>query len=389
MAEYWVGPSIRRRPVERWTRGGPPVPRVGSARRAPRRLSARRARAFVRLADAKLHDVTFLARYGAHLVVLALTVAIAALSGVDLRLASNPISAPTSATAADQVVWQRSAAHPTALDWRAAPLTYIAERPALPRTDSIRYTVAEGDTPTMIAQRFGLQPATIIWANPELEKNPDLLSLGQELTIPAVDGVWYTVKAGDTVEKLAETFKVDAAAIVGYAPNRLVPGQGLVVGQQIMVPNGQKPFVAPAPLPVQQPTRSQARARVDPSTFTGASGTFRWPLAGRITQQPWKAHMALDIAAPLGTPVIASDAGVVVYAGWDNTGYGYTVVIDHGNGFRTRYAHFSWYYPDYGAKVQAGEVIGKVGSTGHSSGPHLHFEILKWGARQNPYNYLP
>lgn len=379
MAEYWVGPSIRRRPVGRWT------PRTGLARRAPRRLSARRVRAFIRLADAKLHDVTFLARYGAHLAVLALTVAVAALSAVDLQWTSRPTPVPTDA-GTDRVLWQRSAIRPTGLDWRAAPLTYIAERPALPRTEPINYTVAEGDTPTLIAQRFGLQPATIIWANPELEKNPDLLSLGQQLVIPAVDGVWYTVKAGDTIEKIAQTFKVEPAAIVNYAPNKLVPDQALVVGQQIMVPNGQKPFVAPAPLPVQQP---RTRTRVDASSFTGASGAFRWPLGGRITQQPWKGHMALDIAAPLGTPVIASDAGVVVYAGWDNTGYGYTVVIDHGNGFRTRYAHFSWYYPDYGDTVEAGEVIGKVGSTGYSSGPHLHFEILKWGVRQNPYNYLP
>lgn len=386
MAEYWVGPSIRRRPIERWTTGGGSIPQVGTTRRTPRRLSARRARAFVRLADAKLHDVTFLARYGAHLAVLVLTVAIAILSGIDLGWTASQRAAPAK-EATDGVVWQRSVARSTAFDWRAAPLTYIAERPAVPRTEPIKYTVAEGDTPTLIAQRFGLQPATIIWANSELEKNPDLLSLGQELVIPAVDGVWHTVKAGDTIEKLAETFKVDAAAIVGYAPNMLATGQALVVGQQVMVPNGQKPFVAPAPLPVQQPTK--ARPRVDASTFSGAKGAFRWPLAGRITQQPWKAHMALDIAAPMGTPVIASDAGVVVYAGWDNTGYGYTVVIDHGNGFRTRYAHFSWYYPDYGVTVEAGEVIGKVGSTGYSSGPHLHFEILKWGARQNPYNYLP
>ncbi len=99
--------------------------------------------------------------------------------------------------------------------------------------------------------------------------------------------------------------------------------------------------------------------------------------------------MALDIANRLGTPVVASDGGRVVFAGWDNTGYGYSVVIDHGNGYRTRYAHFSYYYVNYGDYVNQGAVIGKVGSTGRSTGPHLHFEVLKNGWRVNPWNYLP
>lgn len=396
MAEYWVGPSVRRRPVKRWTSSGEPIPRVGPARRTPRPLNLRRAKAVLRLAAARLRDITFLARYGAHFVVLALVLLATVVTEVDLRSALGQPAPATAPSTSPDVAWQARPASPAALHWRAVPLTHVTERPAVARTEPIKYVVAEGDTPTLIAQRFGLQPATIVWANPELEENSALLSLGQELTIPPVDGVLYTVKAGDTIEKLAETFKVDSAAIINYEPNKLSPGQPLVVGQQIMVPNGQKPFVAPAPLPVQQPTTttsssSSARqqASVQPDQFSGASGNFQWPLAGRITQQPWNAHMALDIAAPMGTPVVASDSGVVVFAGWDNTGYGYSVVIDHGNGFKTRYAHFSWYYPSYGDTVQKNEVIGKVGSTGRSSGPHLHFEILKWGVRQNPYNYLP
>lgn len=99
--------------------------------------------------------------------------------------------------------------------------------------------------------------------------------------------------------------------------------------------------------------------------------------------------MALDIANRTGTPVIASDGGKVVFSGWDNTGYGYAVVIDHGNGYRTRYAHFSYIYVSYGNYVNQGVVIGKVGSTGNSTGPHLHFEVIKNGYRVNPWNYLP
>ncbi|HYN89447.1 MAG TPA: peptidoglycan DD-metalloendopeptidase family protein [Ardenticatenaceae bacterium] len=425
MAEYWVGPSIRRRPVERWQGRGQSVPRVGPARSTPRRLSLRRAKAFIRLVDAKLHDVTVLGRYGAHLAVLALTFAIVVVGRTGPRLPLEPEQAPASALAPGEVTWQASVADPTVLDWRAAPLTYIAQRPAVARTEPLKYTVAEGDNPTLIAQRFGLQPATLIWANPLLEENPDLLSLGQELIIPPVDGVWYTVEPGDTIEKMAERFKVDVATIVGYAPNHLQPGQTLIIGQQVMVPSGQKPYVAPPPPPTPppapliarapaapapalppapaaaaparaaapaQPAAQPARAAPAASTNTntgGPTGRFRWPLVGRITQNPSSYHMALDIAAPLGTPVRASDGGTVVYAGWDNTGYGYTIVIDHGNGYRTRYAHFSWYYPSHGDRVAANELIGKVGSTGRSTGPHLHFEVLRWGSRQNPYNYLP
>lgn len=373
-------------------------------------LPFRRLKALVRLADAKLHDPALLTRYGAHLAVLALTVSVATVNHWDLnRLLPQPV--PTPSTPQRAFVWQgQPAAMETSFNWRAVPLTVIAQRPAVARSAPVQYAVGSGDTLTSIAQRFSLQPSTIIWANAELEKNTDLLALGQELTIPPIDGVWYMPQAGDTLETLAATFQVDLNTILNYIPNHLSPGQALASGQPIMVPNGQKPYIPPPPPPMvpqvavvqpkpapkpavpakpRVPVAPKAPAPAVASTFKGATGAFRWPVSGKITTQPSSWHMALDIANTRGTPVVAADAGIVVFAGWDTTGYGYSVVLDHGNGYRSRYAHFDSYYVRYGDAVKSGQVIGKLGSTGHSSGPHLHFEILLGNSRKNPYNFLP
>ncbi|HVN67737.1 MAG TPA: peptidoglycan DD-metalloendopeptidase family protein, partial [Candidatus Sulfotelmatobacter sp.] len=126
------------------------------------------------------------------------------------------------------------------------------------------------------------------------------------------------------------------------------------------------------------------------------SGTFIWPLIGRITS-PYGAyrrnlrghfHTGIDIAAPYGTPIMAADAGTVIFAGWWD-GYGKAIVIDHGHGLATVYGHMSRLYPSAGATVAKGQTIGLEGSTGYSTGPHLHFEVRKNGVVQNPNRYLP
>jgi murein DD-endopeptidase MepM/ murein hydrolase activator NlpD len=114
-----------------------------------------------------------------------------------------------------------------------------------------------------------------------------------------------------------------------------------------------------------------------------------WPTVGRVTQGVSGWHTALDIANSTGTAISAADGGCIVYSGWDNTGYGYTILIDHGK-LRTRYAHMSRLYYSYGDCVNRGTVIGAMGSTGNSTGPHLHFEVIIEGyGRVNPYGYLP
>lgn len=264
---------------------------------------------------------------------------------------------------------------------QVSPWTTVPERPAVARTQPVIYIVQPGDNPSLIAARFGLKTESVIWANPGLERHPDLLNVGEELIIPPVDGVLHTVQKGDTLESIAKKYKVSVEAIIGYAPNNLTPDSELVPGQKIMVPGGQKPYVAPVVRP--------AATWVKAGPFSGATGSFMWPVSGVITQGPHQYHMGLDIANAIGTPVVAADAGVVVFAGWDNSGYGYSIVVDHGNGFMTRYAHLSAFFVKAGDQVKKGEMIGKVGSTGRSTGSHLHFEIIYQGIRRNPYNYLP
>jgi len=264
-----------------------------------------------------------------------------------------------------------------ALVREAVPITLIPERP---RIDIITHTVQSGDTLYGIAQKYKLNVETIMFAN-GLENNPDLLRLGQQLIILPVDGIYHTVKKGDTLDKIAKGYKVTAAAIVNYSWNKLDPrNPAIAVGQKLIVPGGQKD------LPVKQ---AQVYTGPVPAGAKRGTGRFIWPTQGYVTQGFKRYHPALDIARAIGTPVLAADTGYVVVAGWSNEGYGNYIVIDHGNGFQTLYGHLSKIFVKIGDTVGRGAVIGNMGSTGNSTGPHLHFEIRKNGVQLNPISYLP
>jgi len=260
----------------------------------------------------------------------------------------------------------------------AVPHTIIPDRTKI---EIKTYVVEFGDTISDIALRFGLAPETIMWSNPALGDNPDLLRVGQELFILPVDGVYHQVGGDDTIEGIASTYKVDPQAIINYELNELDP-ENLIIqpGQWLVVPGGTKPYV---------PRTVTAYSGEVPEGATQGSGVFGWPTSGTITQGYWGAHPGLDIAGWLGAPIAAADSGHVIAAGWDDTGYGYFVVVDHGNGFQTLYAHLQAYYVDAGVDVGKGETIGEMGSTGNSTGPHLHFEIRQGTIQRNPYGFLP
>jgi murein DD-endopeptidase MepM/ murein hydrolase activator NlpD len=269
------------------------------------------------------------------------------------------------------------------LVYAPVPHTTIPDRHA---NEIITYTVRPNDTVWGIAQAFGIEVETIMWANPEVESEPDLLSVGQVLTILPVNGVYYTVKAGDTVDKLAKTYKTTKEKIVGLALNGLADPYTLVAGQKVVLPDGQKPLPKPkAPLDFGKMTF----VGTPPKGAAKGTGKFMWPTRGYWSRGVSRYHKGVDIANSIGTPIYAADAGYVMLAGRDTAGYGLQVVINHGNGFHSRYAHLSKILVKAGQSVKRGEKIALMGNTGRSTGPHLHFEVIKNGVIVNPLSYLP
>lgn len=252
-----------------------------------------------------------------------------------------------------------------------------------PRGEIVQYKVEEGDTISGIAKKFGVSIDTLRWAN-------NLTSItaikpGQIIKVPPVTGVIHKVKKGDTVTSIAKYYNTDAQGIVDFPFNTFLNDEtfALSVGQSVIVPEGVMPKV-------QQWSPSSYIARKTPNAGTVvASGIFVWPTSGTITQRYSWYHRALDIANKTGTPILAADAGTIIVAGWpDNSGYGNRVIIDHGNGFITVYGHLSSFSVSGGQTVARGDLIGLMGSTGRSTGPHLHFEIRASGVFQDPLAYL-
>lgn len=248
-----------------------------------------------------------------------------------------------------------------------------------PRRDVENYEVKGGDTLSSIAKRYGIDVQTIAYLNNISEKK--ILQPGDVIKIPPVSGIVVTVKSGDTVQSLAKKYGLPSAQpVVDWPYNTFVNDEtfSLAVGQQLVIPGGKPPEEAPvAPRVVRTPT-----------LFSGGTGQFTWPTGGIITQNFSWYHRGIDIAASLGTPIIVADSGRVVSVLYQNYGYGYHLVVDHGNGFKTLYAHLSRIDVNEGDNVSRGQIIGLMGSTGRSTGSHLHLEIFQGGAAVNPLGFL-
>ncbi len=259
--------------------------------------------------------------------------------------------------------------------------TQIAQKP---RDSIITYTVQKGDTLSSIAKTFGISEDTIRWAN---DLTSDSLSVGDQLKILPVTGVAYKVQSGDTIYSIAKKYKTDPQGIVDFPFNTFADPETftLVVGEILYVPNGK--IVA---------TPEASGGPSGASTYSGpipvASGGWFFPLpGGKISQYASWYHMALDITSPIGTPIYAAHSGTVSYVSvgtWD-WGFGNNVWIDDGDGYMTHYAHMSVVPVHVGEQMVGGQsIVGYVGVTGHTTGPHCHFEIKRNGVLVDPIPYI-
>ena len=261
------------------------------------------------------------------------------------------------------------------------PLTQVSDKP---RADILDYTVENGDTLASIAKKFGVDTDSIKWLNKEL--NEKKLKLGSILKIPPVTGVVHTVKSGETIYSIAKKYNVSAQAVVDFPFNEFTNDEtfAIAIGQKLIVPDGEMPDE-----PILSPRSNLAGLLTPNAGAVSATGNWIWPAAGSISQGFKSWHKGIDIANRGGGTILAADSGKVLVASWlDNTGYGNRVVIDHGNGIKTLYAHMSSFSVVVGQTVKRGDKLGMMGSTGRSTGTHLHFEIRSDKGNANPLSQL-
>lgn len=291
----------------------------------------------------------------------------AVVSGSYPGIAANPLVAGATTTDADQGV----------ISSQITPVTIISEKP---RDKTVEYEVKSGDTISSIAQEYGVSENTILWEN-DLSANSKLKE-GQKIKILPITGIAHKVEGGDSIYSVAKKYQANAQAIIDFPFNDIGDDFSLRTGQTLLVPDG-----APPAQPKPAPTQYLAQQNIPVGDL--GSGQFAWPAAGTMNQYFSWYHPGIDIGNLGGGPIRASDSGTVVAAGWDPSGYGNKVVIDHGNGYETLYAHQSAIYVTNGQKVNKGDVVGAMGSTGRSTGTHLHFEVRRSGsANLNPLSLL-
>lgn len=261
------------------------------------------------------------------------------------------------------------------------PGTQISKRQ---RSGTIDYTVKAGDSISTIAEEFDISVNTILWEN-DLSSY-SLIKPGMTLRILPISGLSHSVARGETLGSIAKKYDVTESDIMTI--NKIADASQLVSGAKIIIPGGKKSSL-PSYKPKTYTGISAITNIIKANDAPPAAGNkMNWPTQGHIITQyySWR-HTGLDIANKVGTPLYAADSGTVTYSGWSN-GYGYNVLIDHGGGKQTRYAHASKLYVKDGEKVTKGETIAAMGSTGWSTGSHIHFEVIINGKKLNPLNYI-
>lgn len=255
------------------------------------------------------------------------------------------------------------------------------------RDGIIVYTVQPGETISTIASRFGISLETVLWQNNLTSRS--VIRPGQSLEILPVSGIAHKVARNETVSSIAKKYKVSEEEIIKQ--NNLLDVSDIKISQVLIVPGGKKiyPTVAVVKKTSNVPAVSSiTKLFVPPAGDVSRATPLLWPAAARTITQYYKlGHLGLDIGAPIGTAIYAADDGVVEISGWQN-GYGNTILLRHNDGSKTRYGHFSKLYVSKGDTVTRGQTIGGMGSTGWSTGSHLHFEVIIGGKKKNPLTYI-
>lgn len=255
-----------------------------------------------------------------------------------------------------------------------------------PRDKVITYTVQKGDTLSTIARKFSstnnpISENTIKWEN---DLTGDSITVGDTLRILPVTGIAHKVQPGDSVYSIAKKYNTDAQKIVDFTFNEFANAEtfALVSGQILIVPDGIKPSEQPFIKP---------QVYIAQGPIAVATGGFTYPVRGGLSQYYTYYHPGVDITAPVGTPIVAAHNGTVteVHVGtWDG-GYGNNIYISNGDGIVSHYAHLSTINVSVGQQVSGGKsVIGAIGMTGRTTGPHVHFEIMRNGGAVNPLSYV-
>ncbi len=253
------------------------------------------------------------------------------------------------------------------------------------RREVVSYLVQQGDVLGSIAQAYGVTISTILWENNLTYRS--YIRPGDTLRILPLSGIRYTVKSGDTLSRIAKKYDANVGEIMDF--NKLATASDITIGETLLLPGGSKPAAA-APRRSAPSTAARRIAAPLPSINVPAGQLYIWPTTvKRITQYYGWRHTGLDVAGPVGTPLVASRAGTVTRSkcGWSG-GYGCHVILNHGDGVQTIYAHASALYVDVGEKVEQGQTIAAMGSTGRSTGSHIHYEVRVNGTRQNPLKYV-
>jgi murein DD-endopeptidase MepM/ murein hydrolase activator NlpD len=279
----------------------------------------------------------------------------------------------------------------------------LTNLPSKPRTDVSTYSVKEGDTLFGIADAYGLKPESLLWANRYILGGiPDNLVPGLVINIPPENGVVYEWQNGDGLNGVAKYYNVSPQVIVDWPGNHLdattlgdwsLPN--IKAGTMLFIPNGDGGSIDWMPQ-ITRDTPAESTSFGDGfcgKITEGAVGTgapYLWPTTLHYLSgyDYTSIHHGIDIAGKLDNPIYAIDDGVVVYDGWNNNGYGNLLIIDHGGGWQSVYGHLDRILVSCAESVARGQEVALLGTTGNSTGPHLHFELRKDGGYEDPWNFL-